>query len=76
MALELQFIVGMTRTASGNPTAIKNRIDDPYTRHLMIDQLIEELVRKQLREAHSPRTATLTGVRPTRGESCTRGVSA
>jgi hypothetical protein len=75
VALELLLIADMTRTTTGNPTAIKNRIDDP-SRHLMIDLLIEELVRKRLREAHSPRAATLTGGRSTRGESYTRGVSA
>ncbi len=68
MAPELLPIDGMTRL-----TVIKKRMNDPHSRYLMIDELIDELVRKQLRDAHSPRLAMVGGVRPARGKSCKRG---
>jgi len=54
VALELLVIAGMTPSTNENLTVIRKTTDDPYARSLMIDELIEELVRKQLREGHSP----------------------
>jgi hypothetical protein len=70
VAPELLLIAGMTRL-----TVIKKRMNDPHSRYLMIDELIDELVRKQLRDAHAPRLATVGGVRPGLGKSCTRGAA-
>ncbi len=61
VALELLVIAGMTPSTNENLTVIRKTTDDPYARSLMIDELIEELVRKQLREAHSPVVGTEPG---------------
>ena len=60
-------IAGMTPSTNENLTVIRKTTDDPYARSLMIDELIEELVRKQLREADSTRAETVTDTQPARG---------